>query len=146
MSWCREGPSHRQTPLRSFPRRAPKLYHDPHRHAVDSPKLLPDGEDVQQSLGGMLSDPIPRIDHWPPAVLGCQLGTQEQERRALASASRWLPFPVKSQSSWVPLPVWPKQSLAVKSLGPSYLTLSQCAERLTSTAPGCGCRSTTTSA
>ena len=47
--------------------------HRPHRHAVDSPQLLPDGEDVQQGLGGMLSHPIPSVDHWPPAVLGCQL-------------------------------------------------------------------------
>lgn len=81
-------------PLQTSPMQAwSSCCHDPHRHAIDSPKLLPDGEDVQQGLGGMLSDPIPSVNHWPSAVLGCQLGKREQERRALASASQWPPFP-----------------------------------------------------
>lgn len=65
----------------------PLAGHHPHRHAIDSPQLLPDGEDVQQGLGGMFSDPIPGVDHRPPAVLGCQLRKWEQGRRILPSTS-----------------------------------------------------------
>ena len=34
-----------------------------HRHAVDRPQLLSDGEDVQQGLGRMLAHTIASIDH-----------------------------------------------------------------------------------
>ena len=40
----------------------------PHRHAVDRPQLLSDGEDVQQSLSGMFPDSVSSVDHWLTAV------------------------------------------------------------------------------
>lgn len=35
----------------------------PHRHAVDRPQLLSDGEDVQQGLGRMLPHTVSSVDH-----------------------------------------------------------------------------------
>lgn len=60
-------------PLQTVPGQASEPRLHPYCHAVDRPKLLPDGEDVQQGLGRVLSNPVPCVDHWPPAVLGCQL-------------------------------------------------------------------------
>lgn len=45
----------------------------PHRHAIDRAQLLSDGEDVQQGLCGVFSNPIPSIDHRSATVLSRQL-------------------------------------------------------------------------
>jgi len=48
----------------------------PHRHAVDRPQLLSDGEDVQQRLGWMLPDAVSSVDHRLTAMTRCTLGSQ----------------------------------------------------------------------
>lgn len=49
----------------------------PHRHAVDRPQLLSDGEDVQQRLGWMLPHAISSIYHRLTAMTRCTLNATE---------------------------------------------------------------------
>lgn len=50
-----------------------------HRHAVDRPQLLPDGEHIQQGLGRMLPHTVPSIDHRLTAMTRRTLNTTEED-------------------------------------------------------------------
>ena len=47
-----------------------------HRESIDSADLFPYGEYVEQGLGGVLPNPIPRVDHGLPTVSGGHLETE----------------------------------------------------------------------
>ena len=49
-----------------------EVAHHGHRQTVNPSQFLLDGEQVQQSLGGVFADPIPGVDDRFAGVLGCQ--------------------------------------------------------------------------
>ena len=53
-----------------------------HRESVDCSDLLPNGEYVEQGLGGVLPNPVPRVDHGLPTVSGGHLGGNQYRKYA----------------------------------------------------------------
>lgn len=59
----------------------------PHRHAVDRPQFLSDGEDVQQGLSRMLPDTISSINHRFTAMAWGTLKKETSNKNIITNAT-----------------------------------------------------------